>query len=42
MTNLSTVFTGGIGVTAFFLSFAYMIWRFLSFSEGGPLSWWPF
>lgn len=43
MATLSTIFSGGIGVTTFVLAWAYMIWQFLSFTEGTPLMpWWPF
>jgi hypothetical protein len=45
MATLSTIFSGGIGVTAFALAWAYMIWQFVANNDffmggGNPLFWW--
>ena len=44
MASLSTIFSGGIGVTTFVLAWAYLMWQFFAnndfFAGGGPLLWW--
>ena len=44
MATLSTIFSGGIGVTSFVLALAYLMLQFIAnndfFAGGGPLWWW--